>query len=165
MAASTVIKHFTDGSVTLTDGTSPTAVSLVIPFSVGDVSYSGRQETQNDVVAYQTRGTLHSVRHAARSFVTGSLSFMVADFSDATDQTALDFLLKQGSYNGNTSTLSNSPEVYAVDILLTVEGTDHGDSADHTVTLTDCVCTLDFAEGEPDTVTVSFTCYGTITDT
>lgn len=162
MAASTVIKHFTDGTLTLSDGTA-TPVSLVIPFDTGDLSYSGQQQTQQDVVAYQTRGALHSVRHAARNFVTGSFSFMVADFSDATDQTAIDFLLKLGSYNGNTTTLTNSPEVYAVDLLWTVEGTDHGDAADHTCTMTDIVCTLDMAEGEPDTVTVSFTCYGSIT--
>lgn len=162
MAASTVIKHFTDGTLTLSDGTA-TPVSLVIPFDTGDLSYSGQQQTQQDVVAYQTRGSLHSVRHAARNFVTGSFSFMVADFSDATDQTAIDFLLKLGSYSANTTTLTNSPEVYAVDLLWTVEGTDHGDASDHSCTMTDIVCTLDMAEGEPDTVTVSFTCYGSIT--
>jgi hypothetical protein len=160
MAASTVIKHFTDGSITLTDGTAVTPITLVIPFTQGDLSITGLQQNQNDVVAYQTRGVLHSVRHAAANFPTGSLSFMVADYSDGTDQTAIDFLLKQASYSANVTTLTNSTEVYALDILLTVEGTDHGDSADATISLSQCACTLDITEGEPNTVSVNFTMYG-----
>ena len=159
MAASTTIKHFTDGSITLKDGTG-TPVTLVVPFSQGDFSPAGIQETQQEVVAYQSRGVLHIVRHAAANFPTGSFSFMVADYADATDQTAIDFLLKQGSFAANVSTLGTNAEVYTVNIVLTIEGTDHGDAADHTITLTNCACTIDVAEGEPNTVTVNYTAYG-----
>jgi hypothetical protein len=68
--------------------------------------------------------------------------------------------LKGGPFSGNTSTVSG--EVYTIDIRLTVEGTDYGDSADPTITLSDCYCTIDFSEGDPDTLSVSFTCYGAI---
>lgn len=161
MPASTVIKHLYDGSITLSDGTG-VPVTLVVPFSQGDLSVSGIQETQNAVVAYETRGTLHSVRHAARTYPTGSFSFMIADYADATNNTVVDYVTKANSYSGNATTLTGS-DVYAIDIILTVEGTDLGDATDHTITLTDCVCTMDIAEGEPNTGTINFTCYGTVT--
>ena len=54
---------------------------------------------------------------------------------------------------------------YTIDITITVEGDDFGDSADHSVTLTDCYCIPDISAGEPDTATVNFTVYGTVTFT
>lgn len=165
MAASTVIKHLYDGEIAVEDGTTPTAVSLTVPFTVGDLSLSGLAQTQNEVVAYETRGTLHTVRHSSRTYPSGSFSAQLADYSDGTDQTLLDFLLGQASYSANVSTLGANAEVYGVKLTLTVEGTDHGDSADHTIVLDDCVCTLDVAEGEPNTVSVSFTVYGSVSFT
>ena len=164
MAASTVIKHLYDGSITVEDGTTPTAVSLAIPFTVGDLSLDTLQESGRGVQAYQTRGSLHSVRLAAKEFPTVTFSAQLADLSDATDGTLVDFVLKQASYSSNVSTLSGS-DVYAVKITLTVEGTDLGDAADHTITLDDVHCTMAIAEGEPDTVTISGTVYGAVTMT
>lgn len=163
MAASTVIKHLHDGSLTLKDGTG-TPVTLVIPFYMADFNFAGLQETQRAVVAYETQGVLHTVRHSTRAYPTGSFTLALADFSDATERTVLDFLLKRGSYSANVSTLT-PPEVYAVDLVWTVEGTNLGDPSDHVATITDCVCTLDLAEGEPNTLSVSFTMYGTYTQT
>jgi hypothetical protein len=162
MAASTVIKHLYDGSITLEDGTTPTAVSLSIPFTVGDLSLDGLMESQRAAQAYQTRGTLHSVRLAAREFPSVTFSAQLADLSDGTDGTLVDFALKQASYSGNVTTLTGS-DVYAV--KLTVEGTDLGDSADHTIEMDDVHVTVAIAEGEPDTVTISGTVYGAITMT
>jgi hypothetical protein len=164
MAASTVIKHLYDGSITVEDGTTPTAVSLAIPFTVGDLSLDTLQESGRGVQAYQTRGSLHSVRLAAKEFPTVTFSAQLADLSDATDGTLVDFVLKQASYSANVSTLTGS-DVYAVKITLTVEGTDLGDTADHTITLDDVHCTMAIAEGEPDTVTISGTVYGAVTMT
>lgn len=162
MAASTVIKHLYDGKVTLLDGTG-TPVSLDVPFSVGDLSLSGLAQTQRDVVVYQTRGSFGSLRHTARNFPTGSFSFQVADYSDATNTTAINFMLKNGSYSANTSTLGTASDVYTIDIKLTVEGTNFGDSTDHTITMEDCHVTFATAEGEPNTVSVDFTVYGQVT--
>jgi hypothetical protein len=165
MAASTIVKHLYDGVITLKDGTG-TPVTLVVPFTVGDLSLTGVQETQRDVTAYQARGVKTSVRHTTRNFVTGSFSFQVADYSDGTDQTAIDFMLKQGSYSGNVSTESTGgAEVYTIDLDLDVEGTDLGDSADHAIGLTDIHCVLNPSEGEPNTVSVDFTVYGDVTFT
>jgi hypothetical protein len=159
MAASTVIKHFTDGTVKFEDGTG-TPVSLTVPADQGDLSISGLAKGNREAVPYQSRGTLHSLRQGARTFPTGSLSIMLADISDATDGTVPDFVLRQGSYSANTSTTTG--DAYTIDIELTIEGTDFGDTADHTIKLSDCHCTLDIAEGSPDTITINFTVYGSI---
>ena len=162
MAASTVIKHLYDGTITASDGTG-SPVTLVIPFSTGDLSVSALSQVQRATVAYEARGVLTSVRKAARTYPSGSFSFQVADYSDAVDGTAIDFFLKANSYSANVSTLGASADVYTVDLLLTVAGTVLGDAANHTVTLTDCDVTMDIAEGEPNTGTITFTCYGSVT--
>lgn len=155
--ASTVVKHFTDGTITLEDGTG-SPVTLTLPLGIGDFSASGFQESQQDVNVYQSRGTLRSLRKGAKNFVSGSFSAMLADLSDASAGDAIDFILKQNAYSANISTLS-AGEVYAIKIILTIEGTDLGDSADHTLSLDNSVVTLDISEGEPDTIAFSFTSY------
>ena len=163
MAASTVVKNFADGSIALFDGAgSPNTIN--VSFSQGDLSIDGLVEDQREVSAYETRGVLKSVRKTTRVYPTGSFNLMLTDLTDASDTTVIDFCLKQGSFNGNTTTLSGS-DVYAIKIGLTIEGTNYGDSNDHTITLDDCRVTMALAEGDPSTVSVSFTCYGAITMT
>jgi len=164
MTASIIAKHFTDGLITLKDGTG-TPVSLAVPFSMGDFALSGLVQGRRATNVYETRGQLVSLRKGAKSFPTGSFSCMLADYSDATDQTVFDFLNKSGSYAANISTTVAKGDVYTVDIVFTVEGTDLGDSADHTLTLEDCDCSMDLSEGEPNSISISFTVYGTVTAT
>lgn len=90
-----------------------------------------------------------------------SFSAMLADVSDGTAGTLIDYCLKQGSYASNVTTLTGS-DVYAIKVTLTIEGTDLGDSADHTIQMDDVHVTVAVAEGEPDTVTISGTVYGSV---
>ena len=161
MALSTVIKHLFDGSISVSDGTG-TPVTLALLYTTGDLSITGLMETQNATVKYETRGSFHSARKAARTYATGSFTLQIADYSDATSQTAADMFLKQNSFLANESTLGANADVYTLDITLTVEGTNHGDAADHTIVMTDCDCTVDHSEGEPNTLTVSFEVLGTV---
>lgn len=164
MPASSIIKHFTDGSLTAKDGTG-TPETLVIPFTTGDFSLDGLTQARRATNVYETRGQLVGLRKGAKSFPTGSFSCMIADYSDATNETALDFLLKQNSYSANVSTTTALGDVYTVDLVFTVEGTDLGDAADHVITLEDCDCSMGFAEGEPNSLSVSFTVYGAVSMT
>lgn len=161
---STIIKHFTDGTVTLKDGTG-TPVTLLVPFFMGDFSLSGLNQARRATNVYEARGQLTGLRKGAKSFPTGSFSCQIADYSDASDRTVLDFLNKQNSYSANKSTTEALGDVYTVDLVFTVEGTDLGDAADHVITIEDCDCSMDLANGEPNSLTVSFTCYGTISMT
>lgn len=159
-----IIKHFTDGSLVAKDGTG-TPVTLTIPFTTGDFSIDGLNQARRATTVYEARGQLTGLRKGAKSFPTGSFSCQIADYSDATDRTVLDFLNKQNSYSANISTTTALGDVYTVDFVFTVEGTDLGDSADHVITLEDCDCSMGFAEGEPNSISVSFTCYGAVTMT
>jgi hypothetical protein len=163
MPASVVIKHFTDGSITLKDGTG-TPVTLVVPFSLGDLSISGMEtDTLGRAVnAYETRGVLNSLRRGARVYPTVSFSCQLADVTDATNTTLLDFVLKRASFAGNTSTTAATGDVYTMDVVFTIEGTSFGDAADHVITMEDVHFTIDAAEGEPNTVSLSGTIYGTL---
>jgi hypothetical protein len=161
MAASTVIKNLNDGSVTVEDGTG-SPVSLSVPFTVGDVSIDGLGPQQNEVTAYETRGSLNTVRHTTRTYPTVSFSAQLADYSDGTDGTLVDFCLFQASYSANVSTLGANADVKTIKLTLTVEGTDHGDSADHTIVMDDVYVTVAVAEGDPNTVTISGTIYGSV---
>ena len=164
MAASTIIKHFTDGTITLKDGTG-TPVTLVVPFSTGDFSLGGLTQALRATNVYQARGVLTGLRLGAKAFPTGSFSCQIADYSDASDRTVLDFLRKSNSYSANLSTSETLGDVYTVDVVLTVEGTNLDDAADHVITLEDCDCSLDLSEGEPNSLSVSFTVYGAVSMT
>ena len=166
MTASAVIKHFTDGTITVKDGTG-SPVTLTVPFSVGDLALSGLAQDAlgRATNAYESRGTLNSLRRGPREYPTVSFSAHMADLSDGTDHTLVDFLRKKNSYSGNTSTTATTGDVYTVDIVLTVEGTDLGDASDHVITMEDVDCRIDIAEGEPNTFTINGTVYGSISTT
>ena len=161
---STIIKHFTDGTITLKDGTG-TPVTLVVPFSTGDFSLGGLTQALRATNVYEARGQLTGLRKGAKAFPTGSFSCQIADYSDATDRTVLDFLRKNASYSANLSTTTALGDVFTVDLVWTIEGTDLGDAADHVVTLEDCDCSMDLSEGEPNSLSVSFTVYGAVSMT
>ena len=110
MAASTIVKHLFDGTLQALDGTG-VPLSIVVPFSVGDFALSGLSQKQNATVAYEARGVLTSVRSAARTYPSGSFSFQIADYSDAVDETAADFFLKQNAFSAAVSTLGASADV------------------------------------------------------
>lgn len=66
MAFDTVVRHDTDGSITLLDGTG-TPVTIVVPFTQGDLTIDGLSKDLREVVAYQSRGTLHKFFSCAGS--------------------------------------------------------------------------------------------------
>jgi len=166
MGTSQIVKNFTDGSVVFSDGTG-VPVTLAALFDQGDLSLDGLKAAQRETNAYESRGILRSVRHTTRTYPSGSMTLMLSDVSDGTDQTAIDFVLKQGSFSGNISTLAAgaNADVYCINIALTIEGTDLGDTADHTITMDDCEVTMAVAEGDPNTISLSWTVYGTVTMT
>ena len=164
MAASTVVKNFTDGTIKIEDGTG-SPLSYTCAFDEGNLSISGLAQQLNEVATYESRGTLKSVRHTARTYPSGSFSVMLTDVTDGSDATLIDILTKSGAYAAGLSTLGSTADVYTVKVTPTVEGTDHGDSADHTFVMDDCHCLIDLAEGDPNTVTVNFTVYGSVTMT
>lgn len=159
MALSTVVKNFTDGSISLIDNA---ALTLVVQFTDGDFSADGFQEQMNEVSAYEARGALTSLRHTTRKYITFSFSAQTTQFTNATAYLT-DALLRNGAWAAAVSTGGASADVYTLDVKFTMEGTNFGDSADHTFTLEDCQMSIAFAEGDPNKFTISGTCYGAVT--
>ena len=161
MAYSTVPKTKRDGVIQLRDGTG-SPVTLDVAFEDGNFTFSQPQQFSELVV--MDRGAFSAIRRQDEQAITGSFSFHFRQFADSGEAGSVrDFINKSGFYSGNISTgTTGTPfvEHYCVDIRYTAEGTDFGDDADHQVTLSKCVCSLDFAEGDPSAFTLNFTCYG-----
>jgi hypothetical protein len=164
MAASTVIKNFRDATVVFADGTTPTPLSLTLTLESGDFALTGLNQGNTEATTYLDRGELGSVRLTSRTFPTFTVSCHMADLSDATDKLIWDAINKTGAFSAAQSTILGS-DVYGLKVTLTIEGTNFGDTADHTIMMIGCHCTIDFAEGDPNSFTINGTVYGTITAT
>ena len=88
-----------------------------------------------------------------------TVAFKAGDFN-LTIPGPEEVILQSGDVGTNwVSTLGSNAEVLTFNVVLTIEGTDHGDASDHTLTLPHCVITGSLAEGDPDTVSISLTSY------
>lgn len=160
MAASTIRKTKRDLTLTLTDGTSVTPNTLVIPHAHGDFSADFPGPT---IVRDDPLGVIDSVpalRKGADRPGTFSFTVTVPDFHDGSDELLADLFL-QGKISGWVSTLDSAgnAEIDGVyHLTVDVEGTDHGDSADHSFRLDYCTFegTMDFS-GDFCTISVSGT--------
>lgn len=162
-AQSTVVKHWTDGSLQLLDGTG-TPLTCTARFSTGDFSISGLKAKLRDTAAYQARGVVTSIRHGNRNFPSISFTCQIAEFSETSTGTIIDFITaRSGSpYSARVSTRGSAAEVFTCDVKITVEGSNHGDTNDGAFTAEDVELSFDFSEGEPNTITLNGTVYGAI---
>lgn len=165
MAYSTVPKTKRDGKIELLDGTSGTPIKLEIAYEDGNFSFSQPQQYSELVV--MDRGNFATIRKQDEQAITGSFSFHFRQFTDTVNPGSVrDFIQKVGAYSANVSTGTVGVpyvEHFCIDIQYTAEGTDFGDAGDHSAKLSKCVCALDFAEGDPSSFTLNFTCYGGVT--
>jgi len=159
MAYSTIPKVRRDGTLVLKDGTG-TPVTLTVAYEEGNFSFDVPLDAQTVI---RDRSLIVAVRKGDEEPISGSFSFYFRAFSSSDAGGVRDFISGSNAYSSNVSTGgTGSPYVehFAVDMQFTVEGTDLGDAADHVATFSKCVCSMSFAEGDPDTWTLNFTCYG-----
>lgn len=160
MAYTTIPKVRRDGKIELRDGTGGSPVVLEVAYEEGNFAFDVPVDDQTVI---RDRSIISAVRKGDEQPITGSFSFFFRAFTDAAVGGIRDFITKTGAYASNISSgATGTPfvEHYCIDIVFTVEGTALGDTADHTATLSRCVCSLSYAEGDPDTYSLSFTCYG-----
>ena len=166
MALSTVVKHsFTSGSIIVSDGTG-TPLTVTTQFDQADFSVSGLKDKLKDTTAYQSRGTLHSVRYTSRVFPTLSFSAMVSEFSETSSGTLIDMITgKSGTpYAARVSTLGSTADVMTFDVKLTIEASDfEAGTSDLSLICEDVELSFDFSEGDPDTISISGVVYGNVT--
>ena len=158
MAYSTAPKVRRDGVIKLRDGTTPTPVSLTVDYEEGNFSF---EQTKSDRTIIRDRGTIKSVRRGDDQPITGSFTIFMRQFTSSSAGSVLDFINKTGSYSSNISSSSAvSTDEYAINIVFEVDGDAVGDSdGDTLATFDTCICTASFAEGDPNTITISFECF------
>jgi hypothetical protein len=161
MPISAVVKNFRDGTITLSDATTPTPLSVIVQYEAGDFSITGLSQGNLEATTYLDRGDLGSVRLTSRTFPTFSFTAHMTDLSDATNKTLWDAVNKTGAFAAAVSGITGS-DVYGLKVLLSVEGTNFGDPTDHSLELNGCHLTIDFSEGDPNSFSLNGTVYGTI---
>jgi hypothetical protein len=165
MARSNLIKvRFDAGTIVWEDGSDP-VLSHTVRFDGADFSASGLKPGQRESVVIQGRGKLRSVRRGQRTFPQISFTIEVAEFSEASAGTFLDFLYgKAGTpYAARVSQDTTSMDVSNFKCTLTIEGTDIGDDNDHQLIFNKVEVTeASYTQGEPDTISVTGTVYGDI---
>jgi hypothetical protein len=154
MAASVAVKVKRDGELTLTDGA---AATYTVSYANGNVSFDGGSKASRVVI--MNRGTIVGLRKGDDPIPTLTFDVHMRDFTDGTALALVNFLDKTGAASGQTSVGGSAYEQYMIDITLTIEGTDLGDTADHTAKANTCLATWSFAEGDPDTISVSCEVY------
>ena len=166
MAYSTIVKTKRDSILTLKDGTG-SPVTLEISYEEGNVTFDTPKAAQSVI---RDRGAIVNVRKGDdEPAATGSFSAYFRQFTDASEAgDILDFINKTGHYSSNVSTGSTGTpyvEFYCIDIEYKCDSALTGDAADHIATLSKCVCTASFTEGDPSAFTINFTCYGGVSYT
>jgi hypothetical protein len=164
MAQSTVIKNFRDGTVVFSDNTGA-PLTLPIVYEAGDFSIDNLNEGLVETTAYLDRGEFATLRKTNRVFPSFSFTAHMTDLSDATDKLLYDLARKTGAFASAVSTLGANADAMTYKLTFTVEGTNFGDAADHTMVLNDCRITLSFSEGDPNSFSVAGIVYGAITAT
>jgi hypothetical protein len=162
MPISAIVKNFRDGVLTLSDGTTPTPLTLTVQYEAGDFSITGLNQGNTEATTYLDRGVLGSVRLTNQTFPTISFTAHMTDISDATNKTLWDAVNKTGSFATAVSTIGSS-DVYGLTVKLVVEGSNFGDPTDHEITCVGVHLSLDFAEGDPNSFSLTGTVYGAIT--
>lgn len=162
MAESTQPKNWTMGTIALRTG-DPTTYTVAV--EQGNLQISGLMPEQKEEILVEDRGAFSTLINGKQTYPTATFTAYLRDLVDATDQTLVGIALKKGAFASALSTLgANRP--YTVDLIWTMDGTSQGDAANHTVTLEDFrVTEVSFGEAEINTVTISGTCYGTISMT
>ena len=166
MAYSTIPKTRRDGTITLKDGTG-IPITLTIAYEEGNLTFDTPKAAQTVI---RDRGVITAVRKGDDEPVaSGSFSAFFRQFTDGAEAgSILDFINNTGNYHTNNSTgATGTPfvEFYCIDIEYEVDATSLGDASSTKATLSRCVCTATFTEGDPSSFTINFTSYGAISYT
>ena len=158
MAISTIVKTKRDGSITIADGGANT---FTVDFEAGDLSLSIPGAAANNFLDRGRITATPSVRYGDDQPVTGSFTAYLRDLSDASYETLTEILCQTGQVASTWgSTLGANAEVFTVKITWTIEGTDHGDAADHVCVLNHCYASGgSLSEGDPNTISFNFTSF------
>ncbi len=158
MAESTIVKTKRDGTILITDLGAVNAYTIA--FEAGDISITVPGRTVNLFLDRGVMADPPAIRYGDDQPMTGTFTAQLRDTTDAAVETLLDIINQTGFVGASwVSTGGANAEVLTVDLTWTIEGSALGDPADHTIQCKHCYITGSVADGDPATISVSFTSY------
>lgn len=150
-----MIKNFTDGVLTISDGTTPTALDVEVAYSNGDFSASGIAADQQEHSLHQSRGVVVGLRHTNFKPISGSFSIMVDEFTDGVLERVSDMIKGTGVYAARVGTSADIGDVVTFGMVFT-------SGAGTVMTFSRVYLEFDVSEGDPNTATFNFTAYAPV---
>ena len=159
MSYSQIIKTKADGTILIEDGTG-TPLTLTVAYETGDFNISIPGPTVSNFLDRSRFGSSPSLRYGDDQPVTFSFTANLRDIADASYITLESIITNSGIFASTwVSRGGANAEVKTVRVTFTIEGTTHGDSADHTIVMDHCVLTGSLQEGDPDSVSINGTAF------
>ena len=157
-----MINNWTDGAFELADGTDPTPLTVSDGYSNGDMSWDGLSPDQAAEQVYKSRGRVVAVRKGDSIEPTFSFSAMLDEFTDTVSGTFVDFAkaIAGTPYENRVSTGTDLGDIFMCTATWTVTDSD---GTVHRMIATKCSLAFSTSEGDPNTLNVSGTVYGTVT--
>ncbi len=163
-------KNFSHGSLVVTDGTG-SPLSHTVDVDDGTLQISDIVPGLRESSDYERKGAWVSSAFTTRKYPTVTISCNFAKFRDTSSGTFYDMLFGTTGtpYAAAVSTVAPSGAAadkvpMAFTLALTIEGTNFGDSEDHTATFAKCrIESFSFSEGDPSKVALTFKVLGAIT--
>ena len=159
MSCDNAAQNMRSSYLTLADGGS---AELDVPLYQGDFSVSGLQADQSEAVAYTAQGVTHTVRKGNRVDPTGSFTAHFPGYAEAGKHRLVAFIERRGEYASNQRVAHVCGDAYLVDIRQRFRG--NGLTSDMVREFRACRLVVDYTSGDPDSVSVSWTCYGEVLD-
>jgi hypothetical protein len=120
------------------------ANTFTASFIRGD--FSANAGAKAEAIDIFVRGIWKGRRRGNNPIHEGSFSLPLVQFTNGTNDVILDVLDGTGAIGLDWTKHTASIEEWNVGMLITIEGTDHGDAADHTLDFQGVVLTWDLAE-------------------
>lgn len=168
MPESSVVKTLRNATVTINDGSTPTPKAYEVTIEDGNFTFDAQKAAR---VVVRDRGAIVGVVAGEDPVLTGSFTVDMREFTDASSATIVDVIEWTGTWKlvaagGTAVSVGGAAYTFPLHkITYKVEGTDLGDSADHTAVFDKCLLTWNFAEGDRNKINVTFECMGGITRT
>ena len=159
MALSAIPMIPRDGAITIEDNTGGTPLKHTVTYEDGDFQLDAVEEGYMQSVVLKDRGMHYALRKTEEQDLTFTFTAHATDFSDATEKTLWDVVMKTGAFASGVSTFGSNADAWTTKVTFTVEATNYGASADHVIAMNKVRCSISFSEGVPGKFTVKGVIY------
>jgi hypothetical protein len=135
-------------------------VELEVPLFQGDFSAPAHTANQRDINVYTAQGTPHTVKEGAYIEIQGSFTAHFNGYTHTDQKRLYAFVTKERPYEANQPVCHPDlgGDAYLVDIVHGLRG--KVGSPPEEMIYRSCHLSVDYASGDPSTLTVNFRCIG-----